>query len=80
MHCPSNPADNYPINSLAFWWADVRYPLLGDRTRYALALLLAGGAASAFSLLVLVVSRWPVRRTDAPFELDLVREPETVGS
>jgi hypothetical protein len=40
----SNPADRYPINSLAFWWADTKHPLFGDKTRWTLALLLAGGA------------------------------------
>lgn len=36
----SSPADNYSINTLAFWWSDTRHPLLGQRTRTLLALLL----------------------------------------
>jgi hypothetical protein len=36
----SSPADNYSINTLAFWWADTRHPLLGQRTRSMLAVLL----------------------------------------
>lgn len=37
----SNPADNYPLNTFAFWWTDVRQPLLGNRLRMALASFLA---------------------------------------
>jgi hypothetical protein len=36
----SSPADNYSVNTLAYWWADDRHPLLGRRTRSMLALLL----------------------------------------
>ncbi|MDQ2742357.1 MAG: phospholipid carrier-dependent glycosyltransferase [Chloroflexota bacterium] len=50
--CCSNPADNYPINSLAFWWADTRHPLLGSHTRDAIALLLALMVAGSGSLLL----------------------------
>lgn len=56
----SNPADNYPINSLAFWWADVRHPLLGARTRAAIAAAL--GLAALLSGALLLASVWTVRR------------------
>ncbi len=36
----TSPADNYSLNTLAFWWSDTRHPLLGQRTRTVLALLL----------------------------------------
>lgn len=38
--CLSNPATDYPVNTLDFWWADTRHPLLDARAREALALLL----------------------------------------
>lgn len=47
----SNPAERYPINQLAFWWADTRHPLFGDRTRWALGLLLAVGAVLSLAAL-----------------------------
>lgn len=50
--CVSNPADNYPVNTLAFWWADTRHPLLGPHTRAGIALLLAGTGALALILLL----------------------------
>jgi hypothetical protein len=63
----SNPADNYPVNSPNFWWADVRHPLLGARTRYAIALLLAACAAMSLAglgrLLQLGVPRTRAERT-----------------
>jgi len=36
----SNPAENYPINSFAFWWTDTMHPLLGAGDREGLAALL----------------------------------------
>lgn len=48
----SSPVPNYPMNTLAFWWADTRHPVLGPRTRGGLAVLLAiAGALSALALL-----------------------------
>jgi hypothetical protein len=43
----SNPADNYPVNELAFWWVDTRHPLLGQRTRDGIALALLAMSALA---------------------------------
>lgn len=68
VRCVSNPADNYPINSLAFWWADTRHPLLGDHTRYALALLLAVSAALSITLLYLWTFGPRARGTLVPHE------------
>lgn len=48
----SNPADNYAINAFAFWWTDDRHPLLGPRTRDALALALLGCATLSLVLLL----------------------------
>jgi hypothetical protein len=48
----SNPAQEYPVNTLAFWWSDVRHPLLAERTRVLIALGLAFGAAATLALLV----------------------------
>lgn len=48
----TSPADNYSINTLAFWWADTRHPLLGARTRAVLAILLAGIMACAAAILL----------------------------
>ena len=50
--CPSNPADNYPVNTLAFWWADTRHPLLGGRTRGVIAGGLALSALLSLCLLL----------------------------
>jgi hypothetical protein len=55
--CWSNPADNYPINTLSFWWADTRHPLLGARTRGAIAAAL--GAVAVLSLVWLGISLRP---------------------
>jgi hypothetical protein len=46
----SNPADNYPINTFLFWWADDRHPILGARTRGALALAISLLACLSFGL------------------------------
>lgn len=68
----SNPADNYPINSLAFWWADVRHPLFGARVRGAIAGTLA--VAAILSGALLCASVWPVdRRARTVRELSLAR-------
>jgi hypothetical protein len=48
----SNPVDNYPVNSLVFWWANDWRPLFGVDTRIALARGLAGLAAVSLALLV----------------------------
>lgn len=37
VHVASNPAQDYPINTLLFWWADDRHPLLGAHKRAAIA-------------------------------------------
>lgn len=60
----SNPADNYPINTLSFWWADTRHPLLGPRARAGIALGLAGAAAVSLLLIMITISRGP-RETNA---------------
>lgn len=57
----SSPADNYSINTLAFWWTDSRHPLLGQRTRTLLALLLAGAMTLASVLLALRLRGKPSR-------------------
>lgn len=49
----SSPADNYSINTLAFWWADVRHPLFGQRTRTLLALILVGIGTISGAILML---------------------------
>lgn len=48
----SNPAQEYPVNTLAFWWSDVRHPLLDERIRVLIAFGLAAGAAAALALLM----------------------------
>jgi len=48
----SNPADNYAINTFAFWWNDDRHPLLGPRTRDAIVLVLLGCATLSLVLLL----------------------------
>ena len=48
----SNPADNYAINTFAFWWTDDRHPLLGPRTRDTMAVALLGCAALSLGLLL----------------------------
>jgi hypothetical protein len=49
--CLGNPADNYPLNTLAFWWADTRHPLVSAQIRAAIALLLVALAAGSGTLL-----------------------------
>jgi hypothetical protein len=49
----TNPADNYSLNTLAYWWTDARHPLLGPHARAALAAGLA--AVLAFCLLALAL-------------------------
>ena len=70
-HVSSNPAVDYPINSFAFWWADTRHPLLGQRTRGAIALLLASGAGLSLLLLLRRLQGPSERVTRAPGELEL---------
>jgi hypothetical protein len=60
----SNPALNYPINSLSFWWLDARHPLFGNHVRWALALLLALGGVLA------LVALW---KTTAPHRVSRSR-------
>ncbi|GAC1467680.1 MAG: hypothetical protein PVSMB7_14630 [Chloroflexota bacterium] len=62
VRCISNPADNYPLNTLVFWWADVRHPLLGPRSRDAIAATLASGAVLSLALLIACLA-WPPTRT-----------------
>jgi hypothetical protein len=50
----SSPVPNYPLNTLLFWWADTRHPVLGPRTRGGIAVIL--GAAALFALLMLLRS------------------------
>jgi hypothetical protein len=47
----SNPADRYPVNAYAFWWADPLHPLLGVRARALIALSLAAAGLLALALL-----------------------------
>jgi len=57
--CVSNPADLYPINTLAFWWADTRHPLLGPRTREGIASALALSGLGSLVALILVIRQSP---------------------
>lgn len=59
----SNPADNYPINTLNFWWADVRHPLLDRTAMYILAALLGMSALISAASLIFVL-----RKTTEEFE------------
>lgn len=55
-HCLDNPAPNYPMNTLVFWWADTRHPLLDARSRALIAIaLLAVAAGTGSALLRLAV-------------------------
>lgn len=67
----SNPADVYPVNTLSFWWADDRHPLLGARARAAMALALALAALGSLALLALQVVRPYTRRAEVAIDLDL---------
>jgi hypothetical protein len=50
--CLDNPAHFYPMNTLDFWWADIRHPLFGAAVRAVLAvLLLLAALASATTLI-----------------------------
>jgi len=40
QRCFSNPARDYPINTLAFWWTDTRHPLFDARVQGAIAVAL----------------------------------------
>ena len=68
----TSPADNYSINTLAFWWADTRHPILGARTRLLLALLLAGIVSTAAVILSIQLRTRPQRSGRAV-------EPEVVA-
>jgi Dolichyl-phosphate-mannose-protein mannosyltransferase len=59
----SNPADNYPVNTLNFWWADVRHPLLNRTALYLLAALLGLSALVSAAALFFVL-----RKTTEEFE------------
>jgi hypothetical protein len=50
----SSPVPNYPVNTLLFWWTDVRHPVLGPRTRGGIAAILA--LVGLFSLTALLRS------------------------
>jgi hypothetical protein len=51
----SNPATSYPVNTLNFWWADVRHPPFPPRARDALAgLLVISALFSALALLLVL--------------------------
>jgi len=58
----SNPADFYPINTFAFWWADSFHAIMGARTRAAIAVFLAIGAAIFLGLLLCLMTLMPSRR------------------
>jgi hypothetical protein len=45
----SNPASDYPVNDLAFWWDDPMHPMLSSRTRDALVIALAFAALCFFA-------------------------------
>jgi hypothetical protein len=51
----SNPATSYPVNTLNFWWADVRHPPFGPKTRDALSSLLAISTLISAVALLLVL-------------------------
>ncbi|MGH2443320.1 MAG: phospholipid carrier-dependent glycosyltransferase [Chloroflexota bacterium] len=70
----SNPALLYPVNTWAFWWADVQHPLFGPRTRDAIVGALFAGAL--VSLLVVMVG---LRREPERF-VPLVAEPQFSGA
>jgi hypothetical protein len=53
----SNPANLYPVNSLAFWWVDPHHPLLGPRARGALAAGLGAGALVMLLALLALLRR-----------------------
>lgn len=53
----SNPAVSYPVNTLNFWWADVRHPLADARARATLASLLLLLATAALAALLLLLRR-----------------------
>jgi hypothetical protein len=65
----SNPAVTYPVNTLAFWWADTMHPLLSSRTRMILGLGLGGVASLAFLLLVSQIPSAPGGRSRGVREL-----------
>jgi hypothetical protein len=50
--CLDNPAHFYPMNTLDFWWADIRHPLFGAGVRAALAIALLVVALAAAGELV----------------------------
>lgn len=56
----SNTSALYPVNTFAFWWLDRLHPILGARTRDALAALLAAGALAALAVLLVALGREPV--------------------
>jgi hypothetical protein len=70
-HLASNPANNYPINTVSFWWADTRHPLLGSRTRYTIAAGLGGLGLVAFIGLVVAVLRETTSRPRPVHGLEL---------
>lgn len=53
----SNPADNYPLNAVAYWWADPVHPLFGARVRTGAAILLALTALLSLTLLLAIISQ-----------------------
>jgi hypothetical protein len=58
----SNTADFYPLNTVAFWWADPVHPLFGPRARAAIALFLGLVAALTMFLLFGVIRGPPPPR------------------
>jgi hypothetical protein len=75
VRCPSNPADNYPINTMAFWWADTWHPLLGSKARDALAGTLGIIALGSLAVLIWCVSGAEGEQLAARRELRLEAEP-----
>ncbi|HEX6507256.1 MAG TPA: phospholipid carrier-dependent glycosyltransferase [Chloroflexota bacterium] len=66
----TNPADNYSLNTLAFWWADSRHPLFGQRTRIALAAILGFIALASLVGLIARLRAPPRVRGRRLLELD----------
>jgi hypothetical protein len=58
-HCLDNPARHYPLNTLDFWWSDIRHPLVAPPIRVALALALLLAACIAAGGLARSLRRQP---------------------
>ncbi|MGH2448882.1 MAG: ArnT family glycosyltransferase [Chloroflexota bacterium] len=72
---PSNPADNYPINDFAFWWANNWSPVLSQHQREAIAGVLALVMLGSLGGLIAALRA----ETDAEPALQPEATPEMVG-